>query len=149
MHVFLKNGKNGVNTLLGKTEMILNNLNPDFTKSFIVDYFFEKEQTMTFKVYDVDDGGSDDFIGQIEVSVGKIMGSQKQTFVGSLTLPGKTEDRGKIVVRGDAVQASNHEVHLAVSARVTSLAGCCGNDQPYLLIQRQRTQLDKEFVRVF
>jgi len=44
VHVFLKNGKNGVYTALGKTEMILNNLNPDFTKNFTIDYYFEKSR---------------------------------------------------------------------------------------------------------
>jgi Ca2+-dependent lipid-binding protein len=54
--------------------MILNNLNPDFTKNFIIDYYFEKEQTMKFEVYDVDEGANDDFIGAIEVPLRKIMG---------------------------------------------------------------------------
>lgn len=62
---------------IGKTEVIQNNLNPDFSKSFEIDYYFEKEQTIKFKVYDVDEGQSDDFIGEIEVSIGKIMGAQK------------------------------------------------------------------------
>jgi hypothetical protein len=29
-------------------------LNPDFTKSFVLDYYFEKEQHIKFEVYDVD-----------------------------------------------------------------------------------------------
>jgi len=33
---------------MGKTEMILNNLNPDFTKTFMLDYYFEKEQIIKF-----------------------------------------------------------------------------------------------------
>ncbi len=55
VHVYLKNGKQGNYGLLGKTEMILNNLNPDFVKTFTLDYFFEKEQWIKFEVYDVDD----------------------------------------------------------------------------------------------
>jgi hypothetical protein len=43
VHVYLKESKTGKYSFIGKTEMILNNLNPDFTKTFIVDYFFEKE----------------------------------------------------------------------------------------------------------
>lgn len=60
--MFLKNGMNGHFSLIGKTEKIMNNLNPDFTKSFMIEYYFEKEQVLRFQVYDVDDGG-DDFIG--------------------------------------------------------------------------------------
>ena len=44
IEVYLKNGKAGSYSLLGKTECIDNNLNPDFVTTFTVDYFFEKEQ---------------------------------------------------------------------------------------------------------
>ena len=77
VEVAIKTGKNGGYRKLGKTECIQNNLNPDFTKNFTVDYYFEKEQTMKFDVYDVDSATSRDYIGSIEVPMGKIMGSQK------------------------------------------------------------------------
>jgi hypothetical protein len=40
--------------MFGKTETIMNNLNPDFTKIFTIDYFFEKEQYIKIEVYDYD-----------------------------------------------------------------------------------------------
>ncbi len=43
VHVFIRNSKLGSYVNLGKTEMILNNLNPDFVKNFTIDYYFEKE----------------------------------------------------------------------------------------------------------
>lgn len=43
VHVFLKEARSLKYTFVGKTEMILNNLNPDFTKTFTLDFFFEKE----------------------------------------------------------------------------------------------------------
>ena len=42
--------------------MVLNNLNPDFTKTFTIDYYFEREQWIKFEVYDVDYTGNE-FIG--------------------------------------------------------------------------------------
>ncbi len=54
VHVYLKSGKQGKYALLGKTEMINNNLNPDFVKTFTLDFYFEKEQWIKFEVYDVD-----------------------------------------------------------------------------------------------
>lgn len=56
VHVFIRDSKQRGYTFVGKTEMILNNLNPDFTKFFIVDYYFEREQWLKFEVYDVDSG---------------------------------------------------------------------------------------------
>ena len=43
VHVFLKDGPAKGYSLIGKTEMILNNLNPDFTKNISLSYFFEKK----------------------------------------------------------------------------------------------------------
>jgi hypothetical protein len=56
--------------------MIENNLNPDFTKTFIVDYFFEKENWIKFEVYDIDVRGRD-HIGNCETTISKIMTSNR------------------------------------------------------------------------
>jgi hypothetical protein len=72
VHVFIKENRTANYSFIGKTEMILNNLNPDFTKTLVLDYFFEKEQWIKFEVYDVDDSGND-HIGNCEVTISKIM----------------------------------------------------------------------------
>ena len=61
---------------VGKTEMQKNNLNPDFEKSFVLQYYFEKQQPMKFELIDDDGSGSFDIIGHIETSMGQIMGSK-------------------------------------------------------------------------
>lgn len=48
--------------LYGRTETIQNQLNPNFNKTFIIDYLFECRQDIKFDVFD-DDNGKDDFIG--------------------------------------------------------------------------------------
>ena len=88
--------------MLGKTEMINNNLNPDFVKTFTLDFYFEKEQWIKFEVYDVDTTGLE-HIGNCETTISKIMSSKGQTFLSDLTLPNKTASRGKIIVRADSV----------------------------------------------
>ena len=80
----------------------MNNLNPDFTKSFILDYYFEKEQFLKFEVYDVDEKALN-HIGNCEITVSRIMTSQRQTFISDLFLPNGKKPRGKIVVRADSV----------------------------------------------
>jgi hypothetical protein len=70
--VFTKENRAANYSFVGKTEIIFNNLNPDFTKTFILDYFFEKEQWIKFEVYDIDDNGRD-HIGNCEVTISKIM----------------------------------------------------------------------------
>lgn len=70
--------KNSNWKLVGKTERINNNLNPDFTTFIECDYFFEKEQFLRFMVYDIDnEQGGKDFVGKNETTIGKIIGSLK------------------------------------------------------------------------
>ena len=76
VHVFLRESKTKNYTLIGKTEMILNNLNPDFTKHFTIDYFFEKEQWIKFEVYDVDYTELE-HIGTCETTLSRIMSSSR------------------------------------------------------------------------
>lgn len=76
VHVYLKDSRDGAYALVGKTEMIKNNLNPDFTKTFVIDYYFEKEQWVKFEVYDVD-GDDLEHIGNTETTVSRIMCSDR------------------------------------------------------------------------
>ena len=62
----------------GETELINNNLNPDFKKSFQVNYSFEKQQKLRFNVWDKDINDMEE-IGYLETSMGSIMGARNQT----------------------------------------------------------------------
>jgi len=54
----------------------MNNLNPDFTKSFKVSYHFEQHQKIKFEVLDEDDkNGKADKIGNAETLLENIMGA--------------------------------------------------------------------------
>ena len=67
--------------MLDKTETIQENLNPDFAKAFKLDYCFEQVQPYLFKVYDHDDDGNHDFLGQVIVDLGAVVGSRGQTLI--------------------------------------------------------------------
>ena len=51
--VYQKNNVTNRFQELGRTEMILDNLNPEFVKKFIIDFLFEEVQQMKFEVYDI------------------------------------------------------------------------------------------------
>ena len=62
---------------IGRTEMIKDNLNPDFEKSFIIEYYFERHQYIKFEVQDGNNAsGNAELIGIIETTVGTIVGSK-------------------------------------------------------------------------
>jgi len=93
-------------------------LNPDFTTTFNLDYYFEKEQWIKFTVYDIDTGGSKDHIGDVETTIAKIMGANNQTYITDLTIPnGGGKSRGKLIVRAESVAQSNDEVSFKVTVR--------------------------------
>jgi hypothetical protein len=60
----------------GKTEMILDNLNPNFATTFIMDYIFEIRQELRFEVVDIDGPNSFDYIGHCETSISAIVGAK-------------------------------------------------------------------------
>jgi len=105
-----------------------------------------------FKVFDIDDVSSDqkDFIGQIETTIGKIVGATRQTLMQDLMLPNENKPRGKIVVRLDNVSGNNDEIRFQFRANLTPIGGlCCPANNPFFLIWRARDQNNKdEFIKV-
>ena len=71
-------------------------MNPNFKKSFEIDYIFESRQDIKFDVLD-DDNGNDDFIGTCETTIGAIMGAKNQTTI--LDIKAENKSRGKLIVR--------------------------------------------------
>uniref|UniRef100_A0AAX7SJY5 C2 domain-containing protein n=1 Tax=Astatotilapia calliptera TaxID=8154 RepID=A0AAX7SJY5_ASTCA len=67
----------------GRTEMILNCLNPKFAKRFVIDYYFETVQRLKFCVYDIDndtyDLSDDDFLGELECTLGQVVSNKQMT----------------------------------------------------------------------
>lgn len=86
---------------LGRTETVKDNLNPNFSKSFIIDYIFESRQDIRFDFYDDDgNGDNDDFIGYVETTVGSLMGARSQTSIIDLRNDKKGNEKyGKLIVR--------------------------------------------------
>lgn len=59
-----------------RTERIKNCLNPSFSKTFIIDYYFEVVQKLRFGIYDIDNKtvelSDDDFLGECECTLGQV-----------------------------------------------------------------------------
>ncbi|KAM6908066.1 copine-3-like [Lycodopsis pacificus] len=103
----------------GRTEMILNCLNPKFAKKFVIDYYFETVQRLKFSVYDIDndtyDLGDDDFLGELECTLGQIVSSRQLTR--SLLLKDKRPaGHGTITICAEEI-TDNRVADIEVSAR--------------------------------
>ena len=89
---------------IGQTEMIKNNLNPDFAKSFKLEFFFETKQLYKVEVIDVDNERTlkGDYIGSANFELADIVGSiQNMKILRLKDL--KNKESGKCIVRLDKI----------------------------------------------
>ena len=133
--------------LLGATEHIENDPNPNFVKYFEMEYFFERQQWLKVVVHDVDQvNGRQELslIGETKLKLGQVMGAPNLTFINDITLPGRVESRGKLVLRADSINSSNDEIQLSIKAdRLKScktLFGAVGKDDPFFYLSRGREE---------
>ncbi|CAD8071973.1 unnamed protein product [Paramecium sonneborni] len=132
--VFIKNNNQWIK--IGRTETIDNNLNPNFKKSFQLDYVFEVVQPIKFEVRD-DDGDTSELIGQIETTIGALFGAKNQTSILEL---GK--QRGKLIIRCDKIQEGNEFMIMKwTGVKLMNTDGWFDKSDPFLKFYRQRDDL--------
>ena len=65
-----------VSLQLDRTETAVNNLNPAFSKKFVVDYHFEEVQKLKFALFDQDKSSTQlyehDFLGEFSCTLGTV-----------------------------------------------------------------------------
>ncbi|KAM8881472.1 copine-3-like isoform 1-T1 [Synchiropus picturatus] len=125
---------------VGRTEVLQNCLNPKFSKTFIIDYYFEMVQKLRFEVYDIDDSvtcslQSADFLGELECTLGQIVSSQR------ITKPLVMKDRrpagrGTITISAEE-QTDNRVVKFEMSARKLDKKDFFGKSDPFLEFYKQ------------
>lgn len=93
------NSKSAATEFLGMTEVIQDNLNPDFETGIKTDYFFEKSQRMKADLHDCDDPKTlkGDYLGSVDFTLGDILGSQYNLKVYPIMLKGKKH--GRMIIR--------------------------------------------------
>ena len=99
---------------------------------------------------DGDGGGDYDTIGEIEVTMGKLMGAKKQIFTGDLTHQGQGR-RGQIIIRAQAVQQTNEVIKMGmnwrnINNRVNACMGMCPTDLEYHLEIMKQVAGTEQFV---
>ncbi|CAD8090802.1 unnamed protein product [Paramecium primaurelia] len=99
---------------VGRTEIIKDNLNPNFSKSFIIEYYFECQQPLKFTCNDDDGHGQYDFIGSAETTLASIAGARDQLVM--LNLTNGQKKTGVLIVRADQVRIINDKIIMQISA---------------------------------
>ncbi|KAK0064073.1 copine-8 [Biomphalaria pfeifferi] len=121
---------------LGRTEVVWNNLNPDFVKKFTLQYFFEQSQKLKFEVYDVDSASADltkhDFLGRVECTLGEVVSAAKL----SKLLDGPKKNSGLIIIGAEELSSCKEQVTLQFCGQKLDKKDFFGKSDPFLSISR-------------
>ncbi|XP_033626686.1 copine-8-like isoform X1 [Asterias rubens] len=122
----------------GRSEVIMNNLNPNFVKKFVIDYFFEERQGLKFELYDVDCKSHDlkkhDFLGSAECTMGEIMGSSGCKL--KKPLKGPKKDSGTIIIKGEEMSACKDLLMIELKGDNLDKKDFFGKSDPFLVFYR-------------
>ena len=136
-----KNTREGQWVSAGRTEIIWDNLNPDFITSFKFNFHFEEQKFLKFRVYDANDKSGNirnsDFIGECECTLGEIVGAQGQQIIRTLKLPGNKQSRGNIILRTEEVAQCNDKVVMQLGAKgLEDVSGFFHSFKPFIYVSR-------------
>ncbi|XP_037136352.1 copine-3-like [Syngnathus acus] len=125
---------------VGRTERIMNCLNPKFSKIFVIDYHFETVQKLKFEVFDIDDNVNcslqdADFLGQLECTLGQVVSSR------TLTKPLVMRDKrpagaGTITIHAEE-RTDNRVVRFEVAARRLDKQVFFSKADPFLEVHKE------------
>ncbi|XP_068604066.1 copine-3-like isoform X2 [Brachionichthys hirsutus] len=124
---------------VARTEKVQNCLCPKFAKKFVIDYYFEVVQKLRFGIYDIDnktvDLTDDDFLGQLECTLGQVVSSKKLTR--PLMLKSKSPaGKGTITIAAEEIK-DNRVANFEVEARKLDNKDFFGKSDPYLEFYKQ------------
>lgn len=130
---------NGSFTEIGRTETVPNCHNATFNKAFILDYYFEEIQELCVEIYDRDSPSEDlkahDFLGQVQFTLGRLIGSRGQSMVMDLQPRSQKSNRklGQIEIKAEEVATCADVFDFQFSARnLDKKNGFFGKSDPYV-----------------
>uniref|UniRef100_A0A250Y2Z7 Copine-2 n=1 Tax=Castor canadensis TaxID=51338 RepID=A0A250Y2Z7_CASCN len=117
-----------------RTETAVNNLNPAFSKKFVLDYHFEEVQKLKFALFDQDKSSMQldehDFLGQFSCSLGTIVSSKKITRP-LLLMNDKPAGKGLITIVAQEL-SDNRVITLSLAGRKLDKKDLFGKSDPFL-----------------
>jgi len=125
---------------VGRTEVIRNNLNPDFAKAISISYYFEEVQRLQFEVYDSDSSSSNlskhDFLGRTVCTLGSIMGESCGRYEKDLESASGTGGAGKIIVAAEEMSACKDMACIELRGKKLDKKDFFGLSDPFLVFYR-------------
>ena len=117
---------------IGETETIPDNANPDFQKSFQLDFIFEKRQFFKVEVRDIERNNKSNYenLGKAEFEMGKLIGSVNNMLI--LDLLERGSKMGSLIVRSEKVARENDIITMKFRCRNITGFGFCSSLKPFI-----------------
>eukprot|EP01129_Flabellula_baltica_P010468 TRINITY_DN4429_c0_g1_i1.p1 TRINITY_DN4429_c0_g1~~TRINITY_DN4429_c0_g1_i1.p1 ORF type:complete len:448 (-),score=111.47 TRINITY_DN4429_c0_g1_i1:395-1738(-) len=139
--VEMRDPRTGNYVFLGRTEMIKNNLNPNFQTRIRVDYYFEEVQMMKFTIADIDHPvetlAGQDIIGEVILPLSDIVGSRSQQATRNIVHPVRNKS-GKLIVTAEEIGDSNMSYFFRASGHHLDKKDFLGKSDPFLEFSKQK-----------
>ena len=119
---------------IGKTEIIQDNLNPEWIKKFILNYNFEIVQRLRFEVWDADPTGKD-FLGRLEITLAEIVAHSGRQFVGKLRDVSE-KDYGQLVIVTEELSSCKQIVQIQFCSKRLKKISWLFKNNPFLVVSR-------------
>ncbi|XP_031253183.1 protein BONZAI 3-like [Pistacia vera] len=135
---------------IGRTEVIMNNLNPSWIEKISIAYQFEIVQLVVFHVYDVDTEyhnlpvkvlklKDQDFLGEASCALSEIITKPSRTLtikLGNKNRPGVPRNLGTLSVHAEETVASKSAVEIALRCSRLENVDLFSKSDPFLRISR-------------
>ena len=113
---------------IGRTEVIRDNLNPNWKTTFTIDYQFEMKQPLIIKVFDYDESKPES-LGEAQSTLGELVSKGTEVL--------KLDKKGKVIVRVEEVKQCNDLFQFYFKGIKLDKKDWFGKSDPYLIIYRQ------------
>ncbi|KAJ0013366.1 hypothetical protein Pint_20657 [Pistacia integerrima] len=150
MTVVYAKKRDGTLEEIGRTEVIMNNLNPAWIEKISIAYQFEIVQPLVFRIYDVDTKyhnvpvkmlklNDQDFLGEASCALSDIVTKPSRTFTINLHnkyRPGVPRNLGTLSVHAEETVASKSAVEIAFRCSHLENVDMFSKSDPFLRISR-------------
>ena len=128
--------ENGKERLQDETELVYNNIDPDFFKSFVLMYTFEERQLLRFEVINLEGPGKYELLGDVQLFLGEIIGCKQKAVV--VDIINEDKKNGTLIVRGEQVYGLQTTGFFEVFAtKLTAKGSWFSNSSPYFKLARK------------
>ncbi|CAN0474404.1 unnamed protein product, partial [Ectocarpus sp. 12 AP-2014] len=124
-------------TEIGRTETIGNTSDPEFTKQFILDFFFNEIQYV--KIYDSDQVSDDDSLGKADFTLGALMSAPGMSITEALKDRSGRLAKGVMIIRAEEVASCADRCKLSLRGiKLKNKDGMFGKSDPFFTVSRLR-----------